>query len=81
MRHPGEVLTRRRILEHVWDYDESSNVVDVYTDELGRIFHRFYLIDSAGARTVGGSGMRLRSARRSCTPTAEGSGPTAARAG
>lgn len=32
LRHPGEVLTRTRILEHVWDYsyDGGSNVVDVY---------------------------------------------------
>jgi two-component system OmpR family response regulator len=32
MRHPGEVLTRREILDHVWDwaYDGTSNVVDVY---------------------------------------------------
>jgi two-component system OmpR family response regulator len=32
MRHPGEVLTRTRIREHVWDwsFEGSSNVVDVY---------------------------------------------------
>jgi two-component system OmpR family response regulator len=32
MRHPGEVLPRREILDHVWDwaYDGTSNVVDVY---------------------------------------------------
>lgn len=32
MRHPGEVLSRSQILEHVWDYnyDGLSNVVDVY---------------------------------------------------
>ncbi|MEA2557747.1 MAG: two-component system, OmpR family, response regulator, partial [Actinomycetota bacterium] len=31
LRHPGEVLTRMRLIEHVWDfaYDGSSNVVDV----------------------------------------------------
>jgi len=30
MRHPGEVLTRTRILDHAWDfaYDGTSNVVD-----------------------------------------------------
>ena len=36
MRHPGEALTRARILEHVWDYnyDGVSNVVDVYVGYL-----------------------------------------------
>jgi two-component system OmpR family response regulator len=30
--HPGEVLRRRDIIDHVWewDYDGMSNVVDVY---------------------------------------------------
>ena len=38
MRHPGEVVTRSRILEHVWDYnyDGFSNVVDVYVGYLRR---------------------------------------------
>ena len=38
MRHPGEVLSRPRILEHVWDinYDGFSNVVDVYVGYLRR---------------------------------------------
>ncbi|MDP9242159.1 MAG: response regulator transcription factor [Actinomycetota bacterium] len=38
MRHPGEVLNRSRILEHVWDYnyDHFSNVVDVYVAYLRR---------------------------------------------
>ena len=32
MRHPGQVLTRQRILDHVWGYaaTPSSNVVDIY---------------------------------------------------
>lgn len=32
MRHPGRVLTRSMILEHVWDYDfgGTDNVLDVY---------------------------------------------------
>jgi two-component system OmpR family response regulator len=35
-RHPGEVLTRSQILDHVWhyDYDGVSNVVDVYVSYL-----------------------------------------------
>ena len=38
MRHPDEVLSRTRILEHVWDmnYDGFSNVVDVYVGYLRR---------------------------------------------
>ena len=38
MRHPGEVVSRTAILEHVWDYnyDGFSNVVDVYVGYLRR---------------------------------------------
>ena len=32
MRHPGQVLTRTQIMDHVWEYDMDalSNVVDIY---------------------------------------------------
>jgi two-component system OmpR family response regulator len=55
MRHPGDALTRRRILDDVWDfaYDGTSNVVDVYVR---------YLRDKLGAdiiATVRGVGYRL----------------------
>ena len=65
MRHPGEVLSRERILDHVWDdeYDASSNVVDVHLKNLRR------KIDGAGDRsllkTVRGVGYRAASLRRS----------------
>lgn len=42
LRHPGQVLTRTQILNHVWgyDFDPESNVVDVYVrylrEKLGR---------------------------------------------
>ena len=38
MRHPGQVLSRTQIAEHVWDYDffSTSNVVDVYIRYLRR---------------------------------------------
>jgi two-component system OmpR family response regulator len=38
MRHPGEVVSRSQILEHVWDfnYEGLSNVVDVYIGYLRR---------------------------------------------
>jgi two-component system OmpR family response regulator len=38
MRHAGEVVSRTRLQEHVWDfnYDGLSNVVDVYVGYLRR---------------------------------------------
>ena len=36
MRHPGQVITRTAISEHVWDihFDNESNVIDVYINFL-----------------------------------------------
>jgi DNA-binding response OmpR family regulator len=38
MRHPGQVLSRTQIAEHVWNFDfyNESNVVDVYVGYLRR---------------------------------------------
>jgi heavy metal response regulator len=38
MRHPGRVLTRTMIAEHVWDYDfdAMTNIIDVYVNHLRR---------------------------------------------
>jgi len=38
LRHPGEVLSRTRIYEHVWDerYDGFSNTLEVHVMELRR---------------------------------------------
>ena len=38
LRHPGEVVSREQLLEHVWDanYDGLSNVVDVHIANLRR---------------------------------------------
>ena len=38
IRHPGQVLTRTQIAEHIWgyDFDANSNVVDVYIRYLRR---------------------------------------------
>jgi len=60
MRRPGEVLTRSRILEHVWDfgYDGDSNVVDVYVRYLREKIDRPFRADSI--ETIRGSGYRLR---------------------
>jgi two-component system OmpR family response regulator len=60
LRHPGEALSRTRILEHVWDfaYDGDSNVVDVYVrylrEKVDRPFGR------RSIQTVRGVGYRLR---------------------
>ena len=60
MRHPGQALTRSRLIEHVWDYayQGDSNVVDVYVGRLrtklgGRS-------GGASLETVRGVGYRLR---------------------
>jgi DNA-binding response OmpR family regulator len=60
MRHPGEVLTRTRLIEHVWDfaYEGDSNVVDVYVRYLRNKVDRPFGRDSL--ETVRGSGYRLR---------------------
>jgi two-component system OmpR family response regulator len=60
MRHPGEVLTRTQLLEHVWDfaYEGDSNVIEVYVrylrEKVDRPFGRRSL------ETVRGMGYRLR---------------------
>jgi two-component system, OmpR family, response regulator len=59
MRHPGEVLSRSHLIDHVWDtaYDGGSNVVDVYVrylrDKLDRPFGR------SSIQTLRGAGYRL----------------------
>lgn len=60
MRHPGQVLTRSRILEHVWDfaYEGGSNVVDQYVLYLRRKIDRPFGVEQL--QTVRGAGYRLR---------------------
>ncbi len=60
LRHPGEVLSRTRILEHVWDmaFDGVSNVVDQYVGYLRRKVDRPF--GHADLQTVRGSGYRLQ---------------------
>ena len=56
MRRAGEVLTRYQLLEHVWDYDyeNRSNVVDVYVrylrEKIDRPFGRELARDRARRR-------------------------------
>jgi two-component system, OmpR family, response regulator len=60
MRRPNRVLSRFDLLEHAWDYDydNRSNVVDVYVrylrEKIDRPFGR------ASLETVRGAGYRLR---------------------
>ena len=63
VRHPGEVLSRTRLIEHVWDfaYDGDSNVVDVYVRYLREKIDRPFGKDSI--ETVRGAGYRLREER------------------
>jgi len=62
LRHPGEVLSRTRLIEHVWDfaYESDSNVVDVYVRYLREKVDRPFARRSI--ETVRGSGYRLREA-------------------
>jgi len=71
LRHPGEVLSRTRILEHVWDFafDGVSNVVDQYVAYLRRKVDRPF--GREDLETVRGAGYRLRTAAE---PSAAGSG-------
>ena len=80
MRHPGEVLSRSRLIEHVWDfaYDGDSNVVDVYVrylrEKVDRPFGR------RSIETVRGLGYRLRvepSGRIETDGTGTGAAPPA----
>ena len=60
MRRPGRVLSRFDLLEHAWDYDyeNRSNVVDVYVRYLREKIDRPYGRESL--ETVRGAGYRLR---------------------
>jgi two-component system OmpR family response regulator len=60
MRHPGEVLSRMQLIEHVWDfaYDGGSNVVDVYVKYLREKIDRPFKVHTI--ETVRGAGYRLR---------------------
>ena len=63
MRHPGQVLTRERILDHAWDedYDAFSNIVDVYVGRLRRKLDRPG--EPSRIETLRGAGYVLRDAK------------------
>ncbi|MCW3013371.1 MAG: two component transcriptional regulator, winged helix family [Solirubrobacterales bacterium] len=58
-RHPGEVISRAKLLEHVWDenYLGSTNIVDQYVGALRRKLEQPF--DRPLIRTVRGVGFRL----------------------
>ena len=60
MRRPGQVLSRFQLLEHAWDYDyeNRSNVVDVYVRYLREKIDRPFGVETI--ETVRGAGYRLR---------------------
>jgi two-component system OmpR family response regulator len=60
MRNPGRVLDRLHLLEHAWDYEyeNRSNVVDVYVRYLREKVDRPFGVESI--ETVRGVGYRLR---------------------
>lgn len=57
--HKGEVVTRTQIMEHVWDfdYDGTSNVIDVYIRYLRGKIDKPFGLDSI--ETIRGVGYRL----------------------
>lgn len=60
MRRPGQVLSRYELLEGAWEmeYENRSNVVDVYVRYLREKLDRPFGVDSI--ETVRGAGYRLR---------------------
>lgn len=61
MRSPDQVLTRLQLLERAWDYEyeNRSNVVDVYVRYLREKIDRPFGVESI--QTLRGAGYRLRS--------------------
>ena len=59
-RHPGEVLSRTKLIEHVWDFafEGDSNVVDVYVRYLRQKIDRPF--GKGSLETVRGAGYRLQ---------------------
>jgi two-component system OmpR family response regulator len=59
MRHPGQVVTRGMLLEHVWGYhfDPQTNVIDVHISRLRQKIDRDF--DVPLLETVRGAGYRL----------------------
>ena len=63
MRHPADVLTRRTLIDHVWDFafDGDPRIVNVYVRSLREKIDRPF--GRASLETVRGTGYRLRDDR------------------
>jgi DNA-binding response OmpR family regulator len=59
LRRRGEVVSKREILDHVWDYDFEGdpNIVEVYVRHLRNKLDRPF--GRAAIETIRGSGYRL----------------------
>jgi two-component system OmpR family response regulator len=60
MRHPGELLSRQRLLEGAWDaaHEHHSNVINVYVRYLREKIDRPFGVETI--ETIRGAGYRLR---------------------
>jgi DNA-binding response OmpR family regulator len=58
MRHPGQVLSKSRLAEHVYDFDaeRDSNVLEVYINRLRRKFGRDLIATRRGQGYILGAG-------------------------
>jgi DNA-binding response OmpR family regulator len=59
LHRPGEVLPKKEILDHIWDFDFDGdpNIIEVYVRRLRTKLHR--LNDRPVIETIRGSGYRL----------------------
>ncbi len=62
MRSPGQIFTRKQILQHVWDihFDPQTNVVDVCIQRIKRKLMRKDHVHDSPIESVRGVGYRLR---------------------
>ncbi len=51
LHHPGQILSRQQLLSHVWgyDFDGTSNVVDVYVRQLRQKLGPDHIVTARGA--------------------------------
>lgn len=61
MRHPGQILTKEQIIQHVWDYDADvlPNTVEVYIGYLRNKIDKPFPSQSSLIHTVRGFGYKI----------------------